>query len=93
MRGFVRVHDLIICVSSYILCCSRSFQALVVLPPITLPESRQEIVNMASVLTGLHQLEEQGLDVRNAYPVCWGMLWVRWSFWSLVVLGAVLGRI
>ena len=33
------------------------------------------MVQMASVLTGLHQLEEQELDVRLAYPVCWGMIW------------------
>ena len=50
-------------------------QPLVTLPTIPLPESMEEIVHMAAVLTGLHQLEEQDLDVRAAHPVCWSMIW------------------
>jgi hypothetical protein len=50
-------------------------QPLVRLPTITLPEDEQEVKNMASVLSGLHQLEEQDLEARAAFPIRWGMLW------------------
>ena len=30
---------------------------------------------MADVLSGLHQLEEQDLETRAAFPIRWGMLW------------------
>ena len=50
-------------------------QPLVTLPSVELPDAVEEIVQMASVLEGLQQLEEQDLTVRAAYPVCWGMIW------------------
>ena len=48
---------------------------MVVLPEAKLPETQEEVVILAGVLTGLQQLEEQELDVRAAYPVRWHMLW------------------
>ena len=51
-----------------------TLKPLVELPAITLPESQDDIRTMAVVLTGLHLLEEQDLEVRSAFPVCWGTL-------------------
>ena len=49
-----------------------ALKPLIELPDITLPEEVEKLTVMATVLSGLHLIEEQDLEARAAYPVCWG---------------------